>query len=158
ADRAELRQLPGIGDTLASRIADYRRDHGDFRQVDDLRKVRGIGPVVLERLKPFIIVEPLERDSEDAPAAPLLPPQPPRSDLLPVTLRPKPVVLGRIDLNRATSEELRKLPGIGTKLSERIVETRKRRTFTSVDELRRVPGIGPKTLQRLRPLLTVDGE
>src|SRR5262245_46827003 len=39
AEPAELRQLPGVGETVARGIADYRRTHGGFRTVDDLRRV-----------------------------------------------------------------------------------------------------------------------
>ena len=60
-------------------------------------------------------------------------------------------------MNRATVEELQRLPGIGPTLSGRIVQVREREPFHSVDELRRVPGIGPKTLERLRPFVTVGG-
>jgi len=61
-----------------------------------------------------------------------------------------------IDLNRATSEELQRLPGIGPGLAARIVDARRRRgSFGSVDELRRVRGIGDTTLARVRPLLAV---
>jgi competence protein ComEA len=159
ADRAQLRQLPGIGEALASRIDDYRREHGPFRRLEDLRGVRGIGPVALERLRPFVFVEAPALDEDEPPATPAPPPprQLPAGDLVPVTLPKKPVVLGRIHLNEATVDELRKLPGIGPKLSERILETRKREPFRSVDDLRRVSGIGPKTLERIRPLVTVEG-
>jgi competence protein ComEA len=61
-----------------------------------------------------------------------------------------------VDLNRATSEELQRLPGIGPGLAARIVDARRRRgSFGSVDELRRVRGIGDTTLARVRPLLGV---
>jgi competence protein ComEA len=63
---------------------------------------------------------------------------------------------GPINLNRATADELRLLPGIGPKMSERILEERARGPFKSVDDLRRVPGIGAKTLEHLRPYLTVE--
>jgi len=63
----------------------------------------------------------------------------------------------RIDLNRATAEDLASLPGIGPTGAARIVEHRgSRGPFRTVDDLRRVPGIGPKTLARVRPLLRVD--
>jgi competence protein ComEA len=61
-----------------------------------------------------------------------------------------------LDLNRATSGELERLPGIGPGLAARIVEARQRRgSFGSIDELRRVRGIGATTLARVRPLLAV---
>jgi competence protein ComEA len=60
-----------------------------------------------------------------------------------------------IDVNRATQTELQKLPGIGPKLSLRIMDERARASFKSVEDLRRVPGIGPKTVEKLRPHVTV---
>jgi len=54
ADHAELLQLPGVGESLASRIEAYRDRHGSFQTVDELRKVHGIGPVTLARLSPYV--------------------------------------------------------------------------------------------------------
>ena len=62
-----------------------------------------------------------------------------------------------LDLNRATAEELRLLPGIGEKLSQAIVEDREQNgPFGSVEEITRVPGIGEKKLEALRDLVYVD--
>lgn len=55
ATEAELRQLPGIGPTLARRIIEARQT-APFRSVDDLRRVRGIGARTLDRLRPFVTV------------------------------------------------------------------------------------------------------
>lgn len=54
AGAAELRLLPGVGDTLAHRIIDSRRAEGAFRSSADLLRVRGIGPRTLERIKPYL--------------------------------------------------------------------------------------------------------
>ena len=63
----------------------------------------------------------------------------------------------RLDLNRATAEELRLLPGIGEKLSQAIVEYREQNgPFDNVDALTRVPGIGEKKLEAVRALVYVD--
>jgi competence protein ComEA len=52
----ELERLPGVGPRLAQAIVADRARHGPFRDVADLSRVRGIGPVLLERLKGRILV------------------------------------------------------------------------------------------------------
>lgn len=50
----ELTRLPGIGPVLAGRIVEVRRASGPFASVEDLRRIRGIGRVTLERLRPLL--------------------------------------------------------------------------------------------------------
>jgi competence protein ComEA len=153
ADRAQLFQLPGVGEGLAGRIEEYRRRHGAFRTVDELRRVGGVGPVLLEKLRPLVWVEPPEREDGEE-AGPYSPPPAGQGE------RPskKAPPSGLIDLNRATAAELQRLPGIGPKLSARIVAARDKQPFRRVEDLRKVSGIGPKILERLRPYVTADGE
>jgi competence protein ComEA len=54
ADAEALHQLPGIGPVLASRIVAYRQANGAFGSVDELRAVRGIGPRLFERIRPYV--------------------------------------------------------------------------------------------------------
>lgn len=56
ASAKELESLPGIGAVLAQRILDDRQANGPYAAVDDLVRVRGIGPVVLENLRPLVTV------------------------------------------------------------------------------------------------------
>lgn len=58
AGPAELDRLPGIGPVLAARIVEHRRRHGRFRSVEELRAVRGVGPRMLERLRPLVTAAP----------------------------------------------------------------------------------------------------
>jgi competence protein ComEA len=54
ADWPELVQLPGIGPTLAQRIVASRQSQGPFADIEDLRRVRGIGAKTLERMRPYL--------------------------------------------------------------------------------------------------------
>jgi competence protein ComEA len=54
ASWVEWAQLDGIGEKLARRIVKDREDRGQFTSVDDLGRVRGIGPKLIEKLKPYL--------------------------------------------------------------------------------------------------------
>ena len=54
ADELALMALPGIGPVLAQRLLAYRRAHGPFASWADLEAVEGIGPYLIEKLKPFL--------------------------------------------------------------------------------------------------------
>ena len=61
-----------------------------------------------------------------------------------------------IDINTATAEELRLLPGVGEVIAGRIVAHREANgPFRRADQLMGVRGIGPATFERVRPLITV---
>jgi competence protein ComEA len=55
ADEAALERLPGIGPALARRIVEARAER-PFRSVEDLARVRGIGPATLARLGDLVTV------------------------------------------------------------------------------------------------------
>ena len=54
AKKQNLVKLPKIGTVTAERIIRFRDDYGPFKSIDDLLKVKGIGPKTLEKLKPQI--------------------------------------------------------------------------------------------------------
>ncbi len=161
ADRAQLLQLPGVGEALATRIEDYRTAHYGFRSVDELAQISGIGPLTVERLRHLVYVEAPEGDDEREAIqhARGKSARPAKKDMAVVPRRggakKETALTDPVDLNKATAEELQRLPGIGPALAARIIEARKTTPFKSVDDLRRVPGIGPKTLDKLRQHVTV---
>jgi competence protein ComEA len=57
ATKAELELLPGVGPALADRIITERERGGPFRRVEDLGRVRGIGPKTIERRRGHVVVE-----------------------------------------------------------------------------------------------------
>jgi competence protein ComEA len=54
ASWVEWAQLDGIGEKLGKRIVADRDERGPFRNADDVGRVKGIGPKVLEKMKPFL--------------------------------------------------------------------------------------------------------
>jgi competence protein ComEA len=62
----------------------------------------------------------------------------------------------RVDLNRASAEDLADLPGIGEGLARRIVRDRDANgPFRSVEDLARVPGVGERRTRALAEVLEV---
>ncbi|MEO0141889.1 MAG: helix-hairpin-helix domain-containing protein [candidate division WOR-3 bacterium] len=54
AEVDDLEALPGIGPALARRIVEYRARHGAFKDLDELKDVKGIGEKVFRQILPFI--------------------------------------------------------------------------------------------------------
>lgn len=54
----ELRQLPRVGPALAARIVANRDSLGPFSSLEDLTRVRGIGPAMAQKLAPFVVFRP----------------------------------------------------------------------------------------------------
>ena len=115
------------------------------------------------------MAERLERFDREQPAAPLIPAparerRPPAASIgpSPAVRRAGPVPLAAtdprpLDINRASLEELSRLPGVGPGLAGRILAERERRgRFESPDGLRYVLGMGPKKLAAIRELVIVS--
>ena len=70
-----------------------------------------------------------------------------------------PRLVGAININTATAEELQLLPGVGEARAQAVIALRKQRDgFKSVDELTLVKGIGDAMLERMRPFVRTEGK
>ena len=56
ADKQALMTLPGIGESKADRILEYRQIHGRFSSTEELMNVSGIGSGVYEKLKDYVTI------------------------------------------------------------------------------------------------------
>ncbi len=164
ASKAELLQVPGIGEKTVDRILEYR-SRQRFRSVDDLMQVGGIRERTLDKLRRYFWVEPeAEQDgvavTYDVPKAASDSPMSSSSrDLVPkksTTSHTKKSSLTQVvNVNTADAEELQTLEGIGPARAADILRERAKAPFKSVDDLTRVKGIKQATLEKIRARVTV---
>ena len=103
-----------------------------------------IGAFALASL-PVLAQAPQQGDQQGAPAK-----------KAPRAVKAKLPQGAKVNINSASAEELAKLPRVGPKMAQRIVEYRTaHKSFKSVDELRNVKGIGPKVLDGMRSYLSL---
>ncbi|MCF6159112.1 MAG: helix-hairpin-helix domain-containing protein [wastewater metagenome] len=57
AAKGQIALLPGIGPKIAEEIVNYRAHNGDFKTIEDMKKVKGIGGKKLEKIKNYITME-----------------------------------------------------------------------------------------------------
>jgi competence protein ComEA len=74
----------------------------------------------------------------------------------PIPAMPTAKAASKVNLNRASADELQSLPGVGPVLAQRMVDWRKAHgRYRTIDDLQEVKGIGKKRLEQLRLLVTV---
>jgi competence ComEA-like helix-hairpin-helix protein len=155
AAEEELDRLPRVGPGQARKIVAWRQAHGPFRTLADLDSVPGVGAALLAAVAPYLTLAPAPDGPPppDGPSPRAETATPPSAAQPPAAPEPGGAG-GVVDLNRASAQELRTLPGIGPALAARIVAWRAAHgSFRSAGELEKVPGIGSKTATRLRPLV-----
>lgn len=57
ATQDELETLPGVGESTAKKIINYRSEVGKFKEIDDIKKVSGIGEAKFKKIKEFITIK-----------------------------------------------------------------------------------------------------
>jgi competence ComEA-like helix-hairpin-helix protein len=129
APRETIETLPGVGPKLAQEIIAGR----PFKTIDELDRVKGIGPKKLEQLRPRVMVAPMRADAQIAEHS-------------------KTNEVVRVNINTASQADLEKLPGIGPKRAEAIIAAR---PFQRPEDLLRVPGIKKAQFDKLKTQVVV---
>lgn len=57
ATKEMLLDIPGIGEKLAERIIEYRIDKGRFKDIEELKNIKGIGNSKYEQIKDYFLIE-----------------------------------------------------------------------------------------------------
>jgi len=57
ATHAELQLLPGVGEARATAVIALREHRGGLKSVEELKDVKGIGDVAMERIRPFVVTK-----------------------------------------------------------------------------------------------------
>ena len=123
----ELRKVYGIGEKLSVRIVNYRAKLGGFVSESQLENVYGLKPEVIQKVWKRFYLEASN-----------------------TYVKEEEIALEKINLNKATVEELRKVYGIGEKLSARIVNYRaKIGGFIVESQLEDVYGLKPEVIQNV---------
>ncbi len=159
AGPGDFEQLPGIGPSLARRIVEDRQAIGPFRSVDELKRVPGIGPKIVDALRSRVYVRQtgpqpaiVQHTSSSETSRQRM-----EALLTPSSSKTPPGYL--IDLNQATREQLLKLPGIGKTLADRILADREANgPYRKVSDITRVKFIKGKTFDKILPHIYVEND
>jgi competence protein ComEA len=163
ASETSLESLPGVGPATAKAIIAGR----PFANVDDLAKVKGIGPAKLAAMRAQVTVSSAR--TPPPPPAPLPPPRAPTGTTAPATTTATPkappaaarpsaatakLAPGqRVNLNTATTSELEALPGIGPVKAQKIVAGR---PYGKIEDVMKVSGIKQGIFQKIKDSITVQ--
>ena len=61
---------------------------------------------------------------------------------------------GKININTADLSELQKIPGVGEKTAQKILDYRSNSSFSSIEDIKNVPGIGDKKFEAMKDYIS----
>lgn len=138
----------GLPPWMAKNILSYRRKQGVFRKPEDFRKVYGLEEEKYQSLLPYIHIADHFSHFSPKDTVGLFIEHGEKRDSV---FKYKPGTL--IDLNKADTTELKKIPGIGSGIAQKIVNYRKRLgAFYRIEQLQEIH----LKADKLRPWFTID--
>jgi competence protein ComEA len=141
-------QRIGLRDKTINTILNYRNKGGRFKQPEDLRKIYGLQKEEADLLIPYVQIKSQTNEQHE---------QTQKNSNENKQTESIATNLKKIDINTATAEEFKSLPGIGDVLSNRIVKFRNAiHGFKSVDDIRKTYGLSESTYQLILPYLTIN--
>jgi len=132
----------GLREKTINTILNFISKGGKFRQPDDIKKIWGLHEDEIQRLMPYVKIASNNSSAE------------PGKQLSAVAKYDQKRVVEIVDINVADTSVLIRLPGIGSKLSNRIINLRERLGgFYTIEQVSETFGLPDSVFQKIKPLL-----
>ncbi|HXR84541.1 MAG TPA: helix-hairpin-helix domain-containing protein [Hanamia sp.] len=138
----------GVKPRTAEAIQKYISKGGKFHKAEDIKKIWGLSEKDAERLIPYVSIKNIQKNFSS-------------SDQNQTTEKtfPKKDFIQKVDINIADTSEYISLPGIGSKLSKRIIAFREKLGgFYSVEQVAETYLLPDSTFQKIKPYLIIDNK
>lgn len=156
ATQKELEDLPGIGSATAKKIIEAR----PLKSIDDLTAIKGIKAKQMDKLKDLVTVSGSTPETAAVPAAVTPSTEQAKSatasvetDVKKAKAKVSALAPGeKININTASLEQIEKLPGIGPKKAQAIIEAR---PFKSAEDVMKIKGIKQGLFNKIKDHITL---
>ena len=154
---AESWKKLGLRDKTIATIMNYRSKGGKFKQPEDIKKIWGLFPDEAERLMPYVNIA---AGNEILPPAKEDPASRNYSNNFSETKKyESKKTYAPVNINNSDTTAWIALPGIGSKLSQRIINYREKLGgFYSINQVGETFGLPDSVFQKIKPMLQLDGE